>query len=87
MDIKTLSTLLFRVFGVTYLVYGIFYIPYIAVYAIYSRTWVMSCLMILTYLAAGAFLVVLSKALAALVVKGLDATKVATPPPPPSFQN
>ena len=86
MDYKTLATILFRILGVSYLLYGIFYAPYLLVTATYSDTFIMSGLAILTYFGAGTCLFLLSRPLAALVVKGLDRNNTP-PPPPPRFEN
>lgn len=84
MDYKILATMLFRVLGLSYLVYAIFYAPYLLFTASYSGTFIISALGILTYVAAGLCLLLLSKPLAALVVKGLGLNNVP-PPPPPTF--
>ncbi len=84
MDHKTLATILFRVLGVAYLIYGVFYAPYLFLTGAYGGTLIMSGLAILTYVAAGMCLFILSKPLGALVVKGLD--RIGLPPPaPPQF--
>lgn len=84
MDYKTLATILFRVFGLAYLVFAIFYAPYVLFTASYSGTFIISALGILTYVAAGIFLFLLSRPLAGLAVQGLRGDNVA-PPPPPRF--
>ena len=84
MDYKTLGTIFFRVLGLTYVVYAAFYAPYILFSASFDGTFIMSTLGILTYVAAGICLFLLSKPLAALTVKGLGGDNVS-PPPPPSF--
>jgi len=86
MDKKTLATILFRVLGLSYLLYGIFYAPYVLFTASFNGTFIISSLGILTYVGAGICLLLLSRPLAALVVKGLDGNSIP-PPPPPSFQN
>lgn len=87
MDYKTLATILFRSFGVSYFLYGIFYAPYLLFTATFSDTLIISSLAILTYLAAGICLFIFSKPLAALAVKGLNLESVAPPPAPPRFEN
>jgi len=82
MDNKTLAVILFRVLGVSYFVYGGCYAPYLLFTASYSGTVIVSSLAILTYVAGGFFLFLLSRPLAALAVKGLGVNSV--PPPPPS---
>ena len=86
MDNKTLATILFRVFGVSYLLYGVFYAPYVLFTASYGGTFIISSLGILTYIGAGICLFLLSKPLAALVAKGLDSMRTS-PPSPPSFNS
>lgn len=85
MDHKTLATILFRVFGISYFLYGVFYAPYFFVTATFSDTLIISSLAILSYFGAGFGLFFLSGPLGALVVKGLDRNRV--PPPPPRFEN
>ena len=85
MDNKTLATILFRVLGVSYLLYVVFYTPYLLFTASYNGTFIISGLCILTYVGAGISLFLLSRPLAALVVKGLEGDSI--PPPPPRFQN
>lgn len=85
MDHKTLATILFRIFGVSYFLIGIFYAPYFLVTAAYSETFIVSSLGLLTYFAAGICLFVFSKPLASLAVKGLE--RKSMPPPPPRFDN
>lgn len=87
MDYKTLATILFRVFGVSYFLYGVLYAPYFLVTAALSDSFLIYILAILSYFAAGFGLFFLSRPLAALVVKGLDRTSVPPPPPPPRFEN
>ena len=84
MDNKTVATILFRVLGLVYFVYGVFYAPYYLFTASFSSTIIVSMLGILTYLAAGICLLVLSKPLAALAVKGLGRDNIP-PPAPPRF--
>ncbi len=84
MDYKTLATILFRVLGLAYFVYGFFYAPYVLFAASFDGTFIMSTLGILTYLAAGVCLFLLSKPLAILTVKSLGRDNIP-PPPPPSF--
>jgi len=86
MDNKTLATILFRVLGVSYLLYGVFYAPYLFFTASYNGTFIISSLAILTYVGPGICLFLLSRPLAALVVKGFEGNSIP-PPPPPSFQN
>ena len=86
MDYKTLATILFRVFGVSYFLYGVFYAPYFLVTATFSDTFIISTLAILSYFAAGLCLFFLSRPLAVLAVKGLDRNSMP-PPPPPRFEN
>jgi hypothetical protein len=84
MDYKTLAVMLFRILGLAYLVYAIFYAPYFLFVASYSGTFIMSTLGILSYVAAGVFLFILSKPLASLVLMGLDGNHTPPPPPPPA---
>ena len=86
MDNKTLATILFRVLGVSYFLYGVFYAPYLLLTASFNGTFIICSLAILTYLGSGICLFLLSRPLAALVVKGLDRNGTS-PPPPPSFKN
>ena len=87
MDYKTLATIMFRVLGLAYVVFGIFYAPYLLFTASYSGTFIISALTILTYLAAGIFLFLLSKPLAGLAMMGLQGLHgdSAPPPHPPQF--
>jgi hypothetical protein len=85
MDNKTLATILFRVLGVSYLLYSIFYSPYVLFTAAFNGTFIISSLGIMTYVGAGLCLLLLSRPLAALAVKGLDRNRL--PPPPPRFDN
>ena len=85
MDYKTLATILFRVFGISYFLYGIFYAPYLLVTATFTDTFIVSTLAMLTYFAAGVCLFLLSGPLAAIAVKGL--AENSAPPPPPRFEN
>jgi hypothetical protein len=86
MDNKILATILFRVLGVSYLLYGVFYSPYVLFTASFNGTFIISSLGILTYVGAGICLLILSRPLAALAVKGLDRNSIP-PPPPPRFDN
>jgi hypothetical protein len=72
MNYKTLATILFRVLGLSYFVYAFFYGPYMLFAASFTHTFIMSTLLVLTYLAGGASLFLFSKRLAGFVVKGLD---------------
>jgi hypothetical protein len=87
MDYTTLATILFRVFGVSYVLYGIFYAPYLLITAGFTDSFLISSLLILTYFAAGIVLFIFSRPLAALAVKGLKLNDVPAPPPPPHFEN
>ena len=87
MDYKTLATILFRVFGVSYFLFGIFYAPYVLITATFDGTFIISGLTILTYLGAGICIFLLSRPLSALAVMGLDRNSVAPPPSPPRFEN
>jgi len=87
MDNKTLATILLRVLGVSYLLYGLFYAPYLLFCASFNGTFIISTLSILTYVGAGMCLLLLSKPLASLIVKGLDRNDISPPPPPSGFQN
>jgi hypothetical protein len=74
-DHKTVATILFRVLGVAYIVFAVLYWPYnlLMCYATASSSTVIGpTLYSLVYIALGLFLIILSKRLAALVVKGLD---------------
>jgi hypothetical protein len=86
MDNKALAIILFRVLGVSYLLYSAFYTPYVLFTASYNGTFIISSLGILTYVGAGICLFLLSRPLAALVVKGLDLNRTF-PPQPPTFKN
>lgn len=83
MDNKTLATIIFRVLGLAYFVCGVFYAPYFLFTASFNGTFIISTLGILTYVAAGICLFLLSKPLAALAVKGLGSDSILPPPPPP----
>ena len=85
MDTKTLATILFRAFGVSYLLFGICYAPYLLLTAAYSGSFIIYILLILTYLVSGACLILFSSFLAGLVIKGLQQN--STPPLPPTFEN
>lgn len=85
MDNKTLATIVFRIIGLGYFVYTIFYGPFILFTASYSGTLIVSVLGMLTYVAAGICLFILSKPLASLAVKGLD-HNIPSPPSPPNFE-
>jgi hypothetical protein len=84
MDYKILAAILFRILGLSYFVYAIFYAPYLLFIASYNGTFIVSVLGVLTYVAAGVCLLLFSKPLAALVVKGLGLNSTP-PPPPPKF--
>lgn len=85
MDYKTFATILFRVLGLAYCVFAIFYAPYLLFTASYSGALLISALGILTYVAAGIFLFLLSKPLAGLAMAGLKGLSGnSIPPPPPS---
>lgn len=85
MDNKSLAPLLFRVSGVGYLVFSVFYAPYVLFTAFYSGGFIISTLGILIYVAAGVCLLMLSKPLGYLIMKGLD-QNITSPPPPPNFE-
>ena len=80
MDYKTVATILFRVLGLAYFVYGVVYAPYVLFTASFSGTFIVSTLGILTYIAAGICLFLLSKPMAALAVTGLDHHIAASTP-------
>ena len=84
MDYKTLATIIFRVLGLAYFVYGVFYAPYLLFAAWFNSSFIISTLGILTYVAAGICLFLLSKPLAALAVKGVGSDNLP-PPDPPRF--
>ena len=84
MDYKTLATIIFRVLGLAYFVYGVFYAPYLLFAASFNNTFIISTLGILTYVAAGICLFLLSKPLATLAMMGLGSYNIP-PPPPPRF--
>ena len=86
MDNKTLATILFRVLGVSYLLYSVFYTPYVLFTASYNGTFIISSFGILTFVGAGICLFLLSRPLAALVVKGLGLNRTF-PPQPPTFKS
>jgi len=87
MDNKTLATILFRTLGVTYLLYGLLYAPYFLITATYyNGTLIVASLGLLSYLGSGVCLLLLSKPLSALVIKGLESATIL-PPPPPTFKN
>jgi hypothetical protein len=87
MDYTTLATILFRVFGVSYVLYGIFYAPYLLITAGFTDSFLISSLLMLTYFAAGIVLFIFRRPLAALAVKGLKLNDVPAPPQPPHFEN
>ena len=86
-DHKAIATIFFRVFGVSDIAYSVLY----WVYGIFTNLFetpsrfIVTTLWALTYLVLGLFLIILSKRLASVVVKGLDEAAVKNPPPPPSF--
>jgi len=66
---------MFRVLGVSYIVFAILYWPYYLLICHYSNPgtfFIVATLNSLVYIALGLLLIVLSKRLAALVVRGLD---------------
>ena len=78
---------MFRVLGLAYFVFAIFYAPYLLFAASFNGTLIISALSILTYVAAGIFLFLLSKPLAGLAMMGLQSLHgdSAPPPHPPQF--
>ena len=72
MNYQAVATIVFRALGLVSIVYAIFLAPYILLLAAYSNTFITSVLLILTYLAAGVFLLIFSRRLAAFVVKNLE---------------
>jgi hypothetical protein len=87
-DHKAVATIFFRVIGVSNIAYSVLY----WVYGIFTNLFetpsrfIVTTLWALTYFVLGFFLIVLSKRLANMVVKGLDEGMQPTPPPPPSFR-
>ena len=72
---KNFAAILFRVLGVSYIVFAILYWPYYLLICHYSNPgtfFIVATLNSLVYIALGLLLIVLSKRLAALVVRGLD---------------
>ena len=69
------ATILFRVLGVLNIVFAVLYWPYYLFICSYSNPgtfFIVATLNSLVYIALGLLLIVLSKRLAALVVRGLD---------------
>ena len=74
-DHKAIATILFRVLGVAYIVFAVLYWPYnllMCSATAPSSAVIAPTLYALVYIVLGLFLIILSKRLAALVVKGLD---------------
>ena len=72
---KNLAAILFRVSGVSCIVFAVLYWPYYLLICHYSSPgtfFIVATLNSLVYIALGLLLIVLSKRLAALVVRGLD---------------
>ena len=72
---KNLAAILFRVLGVSYIVFAILYWPYYLLLCRYSSPgtfFIVATLYSLVYIGLGLLLIVLSKRLATLVVRGLD---------------
>ena len=72
---KNLAAILFRVSGVSCIVFAVLYWPYYLLICRYSSPdtfFIVATLYSLIYIAVGALLIVLSKHLATLVVRGLD---------------
>jgi uncharacterized membrane protein len=72
MNNKATATIVFRALGLASIVYAIFFTPYLLFCAAYSNTFITSGLLIMTYVAAGVFLLAFSKRLAAFVLKRLE---------------
>jgi len=74
-DLKAIATILFRVFGIAYISFAVLYWPYnvlICYYASPTSAVIAPTLYSLVYITLGLFLIIFSKRLAALVVRGLD---------------
>jgi uncharacterized metal-binding protein len=73
-DRKAIATILFRVLGVSDIVFAVAYWPYNLLVSHYTSSSgiIVATLCALVYLVIGLLLIILSKRLAALVVKGLD---------------
>ena len=86
-DHRAVATIFFRVFGVTNIAYSVLYWLYGMFTNLFETPsrFIVTTLWALTYLILGLFLIVLSKRLATVVVKGLDKGTPQDPPPPPSF--
>lgn len=72
---RNLAAILFRVMGVAYIVFAVLYWPYYLFICSYSSPgtyFIVATLYSLVFIAGGLVLIVLSKRLAALVVRGLD---------------
>jgi len=72
---RNLAAILFRVLGVLYIVFAVLYWPYYLFICSYSSPgtfFIVATLNSLVYIAVGLLVIILSKRLAALVVRGLD---------------
>ena len=86
-DLKAIATIFFRVFGVSNLIYSVLYWLYGMFTNLFEpqSRFIVTTLWAFTYLALGLLLVLFSKRLAAVVVKGLNKGTLQNPPLPPSF--
>ena len=86
-DHKAVATIFLRVFGVSNIAYSVLYWLYGMLTNLFETPsrFIVTTLWALTYLVLGLLLIVLSKRLASVVVKGLDEETLQNPPPPPSF--
>lgn len=86
-DHKAVAAIFFRVIGVTNLIYSVLYWLYGMFCNLFEpqSRFIITTLWAGTYLILGLFLIVLSKRLATVVVKGLDKVTLQNPPLPPSF--
>ena len=73
-DYKAVATILFRVFGVSDIAFAVVYWPYNLLISHYTTSsgLIVATLCALVYVFLGLFLILLSKRLAGLVVRGLD---------------
>ena len=72
---RNLAAIVFRVLGVSYIVFALLYWPYYLFICSYSNPgtyFIVATLYSLVFIAGGLLLIVLSKHLATLVVRGLD---------------
>jgi len=86
-DHKAIATIFFRVFGVSNLIYCVLYWLYGMFTNLFEpqSRFIITTLWAFTYLALGLLLILFSKRLAFVVVKGLSEGTLQNPPLPPSF--